>query len=107
MTAAGCSRRKARFDTFQTFVCCESPAERTMQGVPVGRRRKVRSCNRSAAMNSKVVQFRVGVLVLVSLVLAGILTMLFGDLPSVLRPSYTIYVKFPDARGVRQGTPVR
>jgi phospholipid/cholesterol/gamma-HCH transport system substrate-binding protein len=58
-------------------------------------------------MNSKVVQFRVGVLVLVSLVLAGILTMLFGDLPSVLRPSYTIYVEFPDARGVREGTPVR
>jgi phospholipid/cholesterol/gamma-HCH transport system substrate-binding protein len=58
-------------------------------------------------MNSRVIEFRVGVLVLVSLVLAGILALLFGDMPRVLRPTYTIFVEFPDARGVRQGSPVR
>jgi phospholipid/cholesterol/gamma-HCH transport system substrate-binding protein len=58
-------------------------------------------------MTGRVVEFRVGVLVLVSLVLAGILALLFGDLPRVLRPTYTIFVEFPDARGVRQGSPVR
>ena len=58
-------------------------------------------------MDTRVVQFRVGVLVLVSIVLVVILTLLFGDLPTVLTPSYTIKVHFSDARGVQQGTPVR
>ena len=58
-------------------------------------------------MTGRIVEFRVGVLVLVSLVLAGILTLLFGDMPRILRPTYTIFVEFPDARGVQQGSPVR
>src|SRR6266496_4155841 len=58
-------------------------------------------------MDERVVQFRVGVTVLAALIITGILMLLFGELPSVLRGSYTLYVKFPSAPGVAQDTPVR
>jgi phospholipid/cholesterol/gamma-HCH transport system substrate-binding protein len=58
-------------------------------------------------MDERVVQFRVGVTVLAALIITGILLLLFGELPSVLRGSYTVYVKFPSAPGVAQDTPVR
>ena len=58
-------------------------------------------------MDARVVQFRIGVMVLASIVLAVVLALLFGDLPKLLGSSYTIYVNVPDARGVQQGTPVR
>jgi phospholipid/cholesterol/gamma-HCH transport system substrate-binding protein len=58
-------------------------------------------------MDNRVVQFRIGVLVLASIVLAVALVLLFGDLPSWLGSSYTIYVHVADARGVQPGTPVR
>lgn len=58
-------------------------------------------------MDNRVLQFRVGVLVLASIALAVTLVLLFGDVPSWLGSSYTIYVNVPDARGVQQGTPVR
>src|SRR5687767_10617224 len=58
-------------------------------------------------MESKVLQFRVGVMVLASLVLAGVLGLLFGDWQAIWQPTYEIHVRLADATGVQRGTPVR
>ncbi len=58
-------------------------------------------------MDERVVQFRVGVTVLAALIITGILSLLFGELPGVLRGNYTIFIKFPAAPGVSQDTPIR
>jgi phospholipid/cholesterol/gamma-HCH transport system substrate-binding protein len=52
-------------------------------------------------------QFRVGVMVLATLIVAGILIVLFGDLPSLVQATYPLKMRFSDARGVAGGTPVR
>ncbi len=58
-------------------------------------------------MNDRTVQFRVGVMVLATAIIAGILIVLFGDLPSLVQGNYPIRMRFLDARGVSTGTPVR
>ena len=58
-------------------------------------------------MDERVIKFRVGVMVLATLIIAGILVLLFGDTPSLVRDDYTIYMHFNDAPGVSEGTPVR
>ena len=58
-------------------------------------------------MDERVIKFRVGVMVLATLFIAGILVLLFGDTPSLVRDDYTIYMHFEDAPGVSEGTPVR
>ncbi len=58
-------------------------------------------------MDERVIKFRVGVMVLATLIIAGILVLLFGDTPSLVRDDYTIYMHFEDAPGVSEGTPVR
>ncbi|MFM8377833.1 MAG: MlaD family protein [Planctomycetia bacterium] len=58
-------------------------------------------------MNDRVMQFRVGVMVLATAIIAGILVVLFGDLPSLVQATYPLKMDFADARGVSQGTPVR
>ncbi len=58
-------------------------------------------------MDERVVQFRVGVTVLAALIITGILSLLFGELPGVLRGSYSVYIKFPSAPGVSPDTPIR
>lgn len=58
-------------------------------------------------MDDRVIKFRVGVLVLSTIFLAGILLLLFGDTQSWTRPTYTIFIHFDDAPGVTEGTPVR
>lgn len=58
-------------------------------------------------MDERVVKFRVGVMVLSTLIIAGILILLFGDARSLVRGSYTVYIHFTDAPGVTDGTPVR
>ncbi len=58
-------------------------------------------------MDERVIKFRVGVMVLATLIIAGILVLLFGDTPSLMRDDYTIYMHFNDAPGVTEGTPVR
>ncbi len=58
-------------------------------------------------MDERVVKFRVGVVVLSTLFLAGILVLLFGNARSFVRGSYTVYIHFDDAPGVTDGTPVR
>lgn len=57
-------------------------------------------------MDERVVQFRVGVMVLATLIIAVILALLFGELPSLVQDSYTIRVHFSDAPGVTKDTPV-
>ncbi len=58
-------------------------------------------------MDERVMQFRVGVFVLASLLIAAILAILFGELPTMIRSGYTIHVEFPHAPGVTRDTPVR
>ncbi|HEV3137759.1 MAG TPA: MlaD family protein, partial [Pirellulales bacterium] len=58
-------------------------------------------------MDERVVKFRVGVMVLSTMIIAGILILLFGDARSLVRGSYTVYIHFNDAPGVTEGTPVR
>ncbi|MFM8635129.1 MAG: MlaD family protein [Planctomycetia bacterium] len=58
-------------------------------------------------MNDRVMQFRVGVMVLATAIIAGILIVLFGDLPSLVQATYPLKMSFSDARGVSDGTPVR
>lgn len=57
-------------------------------------------------MDERIVAFRVGVMVLATILLAAILTLLFGDIPT-LHGTYTIYIKFKDAPGVGEATPIR
>lgn len=58
-------------------------------------------------MNDRVVQFRVGVVVLATAIIAAILIILFGDADSVWKSHKTIYVKFPEAPGITVDSPVR
>ena len=58
-------------------------------------------------MDERVVKFRVGVMVLSTMIIAGILLLLFGDARSLVRGSYVIYMHFTDAPGVTDGTPLR
>jgi len=58
-------------------------------------------------MNDRVMQFRVGVVVLATAIIAGILVVLFGDLPSLVQATYPLKLSFADARGIATGTPVR
>ena len=58
-------------------------------------------------MNDRVMQFRVGVVVLATAIIAGILIVLFGDLPSLVQATYPLKMSFADARGIADGTPVR
>src|SRR6476660_611615 len=58
-------------------------------------------------MDDRVVKFRVGVMVLATMFIAGILVLLFGDARGLVRGSYTIHIHFTDAPGVTDGTPVR
>ena len=39
-------------------------------------------------MSERVIQFRVGVMVLATAIIAGILIVLFGDLPSLVQSTY-------------------
>jgi phospholipid/cholesterol/gamma-HCH transport system substrate-binding protein len=58
-------------------------------------------------MDERVIKFRVGVMVLATLIIAGILILLFGDARSLVRSSYTLHMHFSDAPGVTEGTPIR
>ena len=59
-------------------------------------------------MDERLMQFRVGVVVVAVTLIAGFLTLLFGHFPtSLVNRSYTIYIEFPQAPGVAVDTPVR
>ena len=57
-------------------------------------------------MDERVIQFRVGVVVVAAASITVILVMLFGALPT-LRPRYTLHIRFPEAPGVTVDSPVR
>lgn len=59
-------------------------------------------------MNDRIVQFRVGVMVLATLMITAILVLMFGGLPDVLgRRTYTVEIHMTQAPGVSIDTPIR
>jgi len=58
-------------------------------------------------MDERVVRFRVGLMVLGTLLITGILVALFGEMPKFFSGKYTIHVVFDQAPGVTVNTPVR
>ena len=58
-------------------------------------------------MNERIMQFRVGVMILATILIAAILVLLFMGSSPLLHGTYTIYIKFNDAPGVTRDTPVR
>ena len=58
-------------------------------------------------MDERVVKFRVGVVVLATMIILAILILLFNDVGSFWTGSYTLYIHFPEAPGVAAETPVR
>lgn len=58
-------------------------------------------------MDERIVRFRVGVMVLSTLLITAILVLLFGDLPTLVQGTYIVRIKFKDAPGVGESTPVR
>lgn len=58
-------------------------------------------------MDERVVQFRVGVMVVATVIIAAILALLFGELPARIQGQYTVYIHFDDASGVSRDTPIR
>ena len=58
-------------------------------------------------MDERVVQFRVGVVVLATAIITAILVLLFGEAPTLVRGQYTIKIKLPRAPGIAVDTPVR
>lgn len=58
-------------------------------------------------MDERVMRFRVGVVALATILVAITLVLLIGGAPSALHTTYQLVVKFPEAPGVAQDTPVR
>jgi phospholipid/cholesterol/gamma-HCH transport system substrate-binding protein len=58
-------------------------------------------------MDDRVLRLRVGVVVLAAALITAFLVARFGDLPLPGSGTYTVYVQFPRAPGVTQGSPVR
>src|SRR5688500_2536423 len=58
-------------------------------------------------MDDRVLRLRVGVVVLAAALITAFLVARFGDLPLPGAGTYTVFVRFPRAPGVTQGTPVR
>ena len=57
-------------------------------------------------MDERGLQFRVGILVVATIIIAAILIERLGDLPGIKKNQYTIYIRFPQAPGVTVDTPV-
>jgi phospholipid/cholesterol/gamma-HCH transport system substrate-binding protein len=58
-------------------------------------------------MNERIMQFRVGLMVLATLIILGILMAMFGEMPKIIYGEYKLYITFTQAPGVNDGTPVR
>jgi phospholipid/cholesterol/gamma-HCH transport system substrate-binding protein len=58
-------------------------------------------------MDERIIKFRVGVFVLVTLIITATLIALFGKWPRPFEEKITIHVHFTDAPGVMKSTPVR
>jgi phospholipid/cholesterol/gamma-HCH transport system substrate-binding protein len=58
-------------------------------------------------MDERIVKFRVGVMVLATLLITATLVLLFADPSTILRGSYVVHIRFQDAPGIGESTPVR
>lgn len=58
-------------------------------------------------MDERLMQFRIGVMVLASIMIAAILVVTFGEWRWPFPSEYTIYIKFAEAPGVAERTPLR
>lgn len=58
-------------------------------------------------MDERMMQFKVGILVLMALILTGVLIVLFGEMPHVFQRRYTLTIHFDRSPGVDENTPVR
>lgn len=58
-------------------------------------------------MDERTVQFRVGVMVLATIIILAILLLLFGDLRSLVKGTRTLYFEFPQAPGITSDSPIR
>jgi phospholipid/cholesterol/gamma-HCH transport system substrate-binding protein len=58
-------------------------------------------------MDERVLRLRVGVVVLAAALITAFLVARFGDLPWPGAGTYTIYIRFPRAPGITEGSPVR
>ena len=58
-------------------------------------------------MDERTMQLRVGWMVLATLLIGLILVFMFGELPNLFRPKYTIHVWLRQAPCVTNNTPVR
>jgi phospholipid/cholesterol/gamma-HCH transport system substrate-binding protein len=57
-------------------------------------------------MDERVVQFRVGAMVLGTLIITAILLVMFGQMPTLGGSHYAVRVRFDKIRGISKGTPV-
>lgn len=58
-------------------------------------------------MDERIIQFRVGVMVIATMIIFAILLLLFGDLPSLVKGTYDLKFALNEAPGVQSDTPVR
>lgn len=58
-------------------------------------------------MDERLMQFRIGVMVLASLLIAAILIVTFGEWRWPFPAEYTVYIRFPEAPGVAERSPLR
>jgi phospholipid/cholesterol/gamma-HCH transport system substrate-binding protein len=58
-------------------------------------------------MSEKQLQFRVGLFVLVSFVVIGVMTFQFGEFRGAFAEKYTVHVHFDSAPGILMGSPVK
>ena len=58
-------------------------------------------------MDERIMQFRVGLMVLATLLVLGILVAMFGEMPKLIHGEYTLYITFYQAPGVSKDTSVR
>jgi phospholipid/cholesterol/gamma-HCH transport system substrate-binding protein len=61
-------------------------------------------------MEDRVLQFRVGVVMIVALILTGVLMFILTDglpVPGVFSRDYTLYITFPEAPGVKVDSPIQ
>jgi phospholipid/cholesterol/gamma-HCH transport system substrate-binding protein len=65
---------------------------------------KTNQKSNGATMDDRIMQFRVGVVVLAVSLIAGIMTLRFGHFAP---KSYTIYIDFTSAPGIAAGTPIK
>src|SRR5690348_18297205 len=58
-------------------------------------------------MNERVMQFRIGLFVIVSGLVLTMMVVWFGETPSLLRDQVYLKVRYAEAPGVLEGVPVR